>query len=519
MTATAQREYYEGELDNESEITNCDFYKISHREQYPDKTELVYSTWTPRMSRRDGVDKVVVFGHLAFVKEFLLSRFNRNFFDRPKDEVVYEYQEEIYFTLFNPGNAQGLDDFAIELDIKRVPADHIAELHDLGFLPVRIKSLKEGTRVPIKVPILTIENTIGKFFWVTNYLETLMSAEIWMPTTSATIADKFNEIFTEYAMLTVGNADGVKFQGHDFSMRGMANLWAARASGAGHLLSFYGTDTIPAVKFLKRYYGANWRKMIVGTSIPASEHSVMMANGTDELEVIKEFITVKYPSGFLSIVSDTWDFWNVVLNVYGKLKDVIMGRDGRVVIRPDSGDPFLIICGDPNAETEWERKGLVEVLWEIFGGTITEKGYKLLDTHIGCIYGDSITLDVAQRICQRLMEKGFASTNWVGGLGSYTYQYNTRDTFGFALKSTYAIINGLEQKMMKDPKTDVGSFKKSQKGKVVVVENEGVISYIDNLGAEDYAKYADVDLLEDLFVDGKLVRNETLEEIRARLAG
>jgi nicotinamide phosphoribosyltransferase len=516
--AVAEKEYYENELMTESEATNCDFYKLAHREQYPDKTELVYSTWTPRSSRREGIDKVVAFGYQAFVKEFLISRFNRNFFDRPVEEVVYEYQETVYFTLINPGNVQKLDDFLLELELKKVPADHIRELHELGFLPVRIKAVKEGTKVPIKVPILTIENTIAKFFWVTNYLETIMSAEIWMPTTSATIAAKYKEIMTYYAELTGGEVGGIDFQGHDFSMRGMAGLFAAKASGAGHLLSFLGTDSIPAIQFLRKFYGANWRKMIVGTSIPASEHSVMMANGTDELEVVKEFVTVKYPAGFISIVSDTWDFWNVVLNVYGKLKKEILDRDGRVVIRPDSGDPYLILCGNPDAETEWERKGLVEVLWGIFGGTVNAKGYKVLDSHIGCIYGDAITLDVAEKICARLAEKGFASTNWVAGLGSYTYQYNTRDTFGFALKSTYAIIDGVEHKMMKDPKTDVGSFKKSQKGKVVVIEKEGVISYIDNLGEADYANYADVDLLEDMFVDGKLLRDEKLEDIRARLA-
>ena len=226
-------------------------------------------------------------------------------------------------------------------------------------------------------------------------------------------------------------------------------------------------------------------------------------------------VSIVHPTGFVSVVSDGYDFWDVLGRVIPLLKEAIMARDGRVVIRPDSGDPVLIVCGDPNGETELERKGAIEALWDIFGGTITEKGFKLLDSHIGLIYGDAITLQRANEIVTRLAAKGFASINAVFGIGSYTYQYNTRDTFGFALKSTLCVINGEEKQIFKDPKTDSG-MKKSQRGRVVVVsvgtDNQRII-YIDEL-AEDHPFN---DQLIEVFRDGKLLVKYAFADIRARL--
>lgn len=250
----------------------------------------------------------------------------------------------------------------------------------------------------MKVPVLTIENTNPKFFWLTNYLETIMSNEIWQPMTSATISNTYRNILNEYALKTTGTTEGVEFSGHDFSMRGMSSLESSQTSGAGHLLSFVGTDTVPAILYHEQYYNANIEKELVGTSINATEHSVQCAHGRDELSTYKYLINEAFPSGFVSIVSDTWDFWDVVGRVIPKLKEDIMRRDGRVVIRPDSGDPVLIVCGDPNGETELERKGLIEALWDIFGGDVNELGYKVLDSHIGAIYGDSITIERAKEI-------------------------------------------------------------------------------------------------------------------------
>lgn len=499
----------------------CDFYKTSHREQYPDGTEYIYSTFTPRSNKYFPVaNEVVVFGIQSFVKKYMVNYFNKNFFKRSKNAIIKEYQRFIYHTIVNPGNIQGLTKAAIERAVKEVDAKHIEDLHDLGYLPLELKALPEGTLAPIKVPVVTLENTKPKFFWLTNYFETIMSNMIWQPMTSATIAHEYRKLLDEFALKTTGSTAGVEFQGHDFSMRGMSSLETTEISGAAHLLSFVGTDSIPAITFHEEYYNANIEEEVVGTSIPATEHSVMCSYGdANEFDLFKHLITEVYPNGFFSVVSDTWDFWKVVTEYLPKLEKEIMGREGRVVIRPDSGDPVKILIGDPEADNLSAQMGLIECLWEIFGGTVTEQGYKLLDTHIGAIYGDSITLERARAIVEGLEAKGFASTNIVFGIGSYTYNHNTRDTFGFAMKATWAQVNGEERLLFKDPKTDDGT-KKSQRGRVVVVREffEG-IKYLDGLSKDAQAAFADEDMLQTVFYNGFLNPDAetSLSEIRQHL--
>lgn len=479
----------------------CDFYKISHREMYPQGTEVVYSTWTPRASRIKGIEQVVSFGQQSFIKQYLIEFFNDNFFNQPLEKVVNDYKRIIKYTL-------GVQD---------PQTKHIEELHNLGYLPLLIKSLPEGTIVPIRVPMMTIQNTDKRFFWLTNFIESLASSELWQACTSATIAREYKRILDKYSLETVGNTDFVMFQGHDFSMRGMSSLSSAISSGMGHLLSFVGTDTIPAIQGAEILYNANVEKELVGTSIPATEHSIQCSYG-DDLQYLDQMLSVVHPNGFVSIVSDGYDFWDVIGRVLPALKDKIMKRTGgplgdRVVIRPDSGDPVLVICGDPNGKTELERKGAIEALWDIFGGTITSKGYKVLDSHIGLIYGDAITLRRCEEICELLKNKGFASINCVYGIGSYTYQYNTRDTFGFALKSTLCVINNEEKQIFKDPKTDNG-IKKSQKGRVIVLKDNNSIRLVDGLGLNDNIPS---DQLIEIFKDGVLLIDDTFENIRRRL--
>lgn len=476
----------------------CDFYKISHRAMYPKGTEVVYSTWTPRASRLTNVTEVVAFGMQAFIKTYLIDMFNENFFDKPKTEVVAEYKRMISSTLGVPD-----PDTA-----------HIEELHDLGYLPLSIKALPEGTLVPLRVPMMTIQNTDPRFFWLTNFVESLTSCELWQASTSATIAHEYRKVLEKYATDTVGDIGFVGFQGHDFSMRGMSSLQSAVSSGMGHLLSFAGTDTIPAIVAAEVLYQADVTKELVGTSIPATEHSIQCTYEND-MTYLTKMITEVHPKGFVSVVSDGYDYWDVVGRVIPALKDKILARDGRLVIRPDSGDPVLIVCGDPNGRTELERKGTVEALWDIFGGTTTSKGYKLLDSHIGLIYGDAITFTRCKEICERLKAKGFASINCVYGIGSYTYQFNTRDTFGFALKSTLAVINGDEKQIFKDPKTDDG-VKKSQKGRVAILQDGETLKFVDNLLLKSAVKD---DLLLEVYRNGYLLVDQKFSDIRARLAG
>ena len=470
----------------------CDFYKTSHRMQYPENTQIIYSTFTPRSNKHAPyLTRVVSFGFQAFIIKYLIHYFNDNFFNRPESDVVSEYSQFIAKTL------QMVD-----------KGEHIAQLHQLGYLPIRIKAIPEGQSVAVKVPMMTIENTHPDFFWLTNYLETLINVCLWQPITSASIAFAYRSALIRFAEKTCDNYDHILFQSHDFSMRGMSSLESAEMSGAGHLTCFLGTDTIPAISFIEGYYGS---QQLIGTSIPASEHSVMSAHGVDELPTFR-YLMRKFPDSMLSIVADTTDFWHNISVNLPLLKDEIMTRPAhaRVVIRPDSGDFFAIICGNSTACHEHERKGLIECLWDIFGGAVNAKGYKVLDPHIGAIYGDGVTYDKMLSILAGLERKGFASSNIVFGVGAQTYQRNTRDTLGFAIKATSITINGAEKAIFKNPKTDDG-LKKSQKGRVKVISSE---HYLDELTSQD--DFSD-DLLELIFENGKLVKHISFDQIRTNI--
>lgn len=512
-------------------LTAKDFYKTDHHKQYPEGTTKVYSNFTPRSARLakmlpDFDEKVVFFGLQYFIKDFLINEWNREFFSKPKAVAVGRYKRRL--------------DTALGPDA--VDVSNIAALHDLGYLPLEIKALPEGSRVNIKVPMLSIVNTHPDFGWLPNALETVMSAELWQPATSATIAYEYKRLLTKYAEITGAPLEFVPLQGHDFSFRGMPGRVAAATSGMAHLTSFVGTDTIPAIDYLEEFYNADADKELIGCSVPATEHSVMcMGSKEGEIETFRRLINDLYPTGIVSIVSDTWDYWTVITEYLPKLKGEILARKpnalglNKVVIRPDSGDPVRIICGYNAHEyairegkyllyvdgklsdiqlTEAEVKGTIQCMWETFGGTMTEKGYKVLDEHIGLIYGDSITLERAQAILERLEQKGFASCNIVFGIGSYTYQFNTRDTFGFAMKATYGEIDGEGREIFKDPKTDKG-VKKSARGLLRVAAEGGGYKLYDQQ-SEDAEKTGELDTV---FLNGKLVREVSLAEIRERLSG
>ena len=539
---------------------------------YPSGTQMIYSNFTPRKSRIKGVDAIVFFGLQHFILETLIKAFNTEFFNKPWAELDAEYKEEI-----------------------DVNTDHIKALHELQYLPIIIKALPEGSLCPIGVPCFTVRNTHRKFGWLTNYLETLISTSIWQPITSATIAREYKKLLNKAALETTGTIEGNEWYAHDFSMRGMSSVETAITSGMGHLTSFTGSDCIPAIYQLKKSYGATG---LIGASVPATEHSVMCM-GEKESET-QTFLTLlsKYPTGLLSVVSDTWNLWDVCTKILPAIKAEVLARDGKLVIRPDSGDPADILCGTNKAaslkdysneadtiddlvgdmyipdyvdeddedaepyrftfngktydawaegqgtyveygieetENKYEEvvlantpaeKGVIELLWEVFGGTVNEQGFKVLDSHIGAIYGDSITLERGRDIMKRLADKGFAYSNVVLGIGSYTYQYNTRDTFGFAMKATYGevertiapanaahgavITEGRE--IFKDPITDDGT-KKSAKGLLRVDLKKGKYVLSDRQTWEQEAGGA----LETVFLDGKLVKTQTLSEIRARV--
>jgi nicotinamide phosphoribosyltransferase len=481
-----------------------DFYKTGHIRQYPTGTEYVYANFTPRSDKWANVlpdfdHKVVWFGLQAVAQWLLIDLWKETFFGIDKQAAIDRYKRRM--------------DSSLGPDV--VGVEHIAALHDLGYLPVLIKALPEGSRVDIRVPLYTIVNTHPDFYWVTNYLETQLSAEIWKIMTSATSAYEYRRLLDRYAELTGADPSFVPFQGHDFSMRGMSGVWDATQSGAAHLLSFMGTDTISSIDYLEEYYPGN-SDTFIGGSVPATEHSVMCMGGfLGEVDTFRRLITETYPAGIVSIVSDTWDFWKVIAEFTVDLKSEIMGRDGRVVFRPDSGDPVKIIVGDPNApEGSAARKGAVECLWDVFGGTLTDKRYKTIDTHVGLIYGDSISLQRAQKILEGLKAKGFSSANIVFGIGSYAYQFATRDTFGTAIKATFGIVNGEPRELFKDPKTDDGT-KKSARGLIRVEFEDGRFVMYDRQDAEGES----LGLMEVVFCDGEVKRTDSLTAIRHRLLG
>jgi nicotinamide phosphoribosyltransferase len=473
-----------------------DGYKVDHRSQYPENTQVVYSNFTPRKSRIPNVEHMTFFGLQYFIKEYLIERFNRDFFSRPKDEVVNEYRDVI----------EGY------LGVGAITFEHIADLHDLGYLPIKIKALPEGIKVPMGTPCLTIRNTISDYFWLTNYLETILSCIIWQPCTSATTAGLFYDNFVKYAEKTCDNLDFVPFQGHDFSFRGMSSLESACTSGAAHLIYFSGTDTIAAIPFLKKYYNAEG---FIGCSVPATEHSVMSAGGYDnEFGTFRRIIRDVYPHGIVSVVSDTWDFWNLVTDFLPRLKNEIIERGinspfpiNKVVIRPDTGVPHKIINGDKDAESECERKGLVRCLEDTFGSTINDMGFKELHKCIGWIYGDSINLDEQVRILEGLRNNGYATNSGVLGIGSFTYQYVTRDTFGTVCKATYCCVDNEPREIFKNPKT--GGWKKSHRGLLRVNE--------DLTTSQQVSPFEEGEgLLREVFSNGCLIVDDTLENIRKR---
>lgn len=480
-------------------ILLVDGYKVGHVFQYPEDTTLVYSNLTARSSRT-GEDRTVAFGFQYFVQEYLIRQFNENFFGQDLDDILEAYRRR-------------MDNY---LGKGAVPTEHIESLWKLGYLPLCIKAVPEGTRVPLRVPMLTIYNTDPRFFWLTNMLETLLSNVVWHPITSATTAFRYRRTFEEFARKTGSALDTTVLQGHDFSFRGLTGPETAMLSGAAHLLSFIGTDTVPAIDFLEEYYGADSDKEVVGVSVPATEHSVMcMGEKGNELDTFRRLITEIYPSGVVSIVSDTWDLWKVLTEYVPQLKKEILARDGTVVIRPDSGDPTLILCGEEESpHGEAARKGVMRILWETFGGTVNDAGYKVLDPHIGTIYGEAINPDRQVEILTKLMEQGFASSNVVFGVGSFTYQHVTRDTYGMAIKSTYGETQsrgGIP--IFKDPVTDSG-LKKSATGLLCVdVRWDGELVVTEGVTWEEEQK----GVLQPIFLDGYARNVQTLAQIRARL--
>lgn len=476
-----------------------DTYKQCHDRMYPSNLTKLVSYWTPRKAMIEGLDKMVFFGLQAFIKEFLLDSFDHNFFWRPIDDVMDEYTHYM--------NGQiGQQNY----DVEKVVA-----LHQLGYLPLQIRALPEGTLVNMGVPCIEITNTNEDFAWLVQWVECILQTELWSICTYASIGKQYHDLAKEFYDETVcGVAPEMAMA--DFGMRGMSCLNDSIRTSAAWLLSFDKTSTIPALKWLDEMYHADCVKNHIGIGAVSTEHSVMGANYAldgDEITFVKRLLTELYPNTSFSMVSDTYDYWNMIHNILPACRKEIMEHNGKLLVRPDSGD-FVEIA----------YRTIVH-LWDTFGGTVNEKGYKVLDPHIGLIYGDGCSLNRVREVLIKLKENGYAANNIGFGVGAFCFHgYNsgdklytlTRDTFGIAMKATYGETTDEKFYIYKDPVTDTNHLKKSHKGCCKVDGVSGNYRVTDQ-----YMELVDEHwtALKTVFVDGKLVKEYTFQEIRDNLRG
>ena len=479
-----------------------DYYKSVHDKMLPVGITKSVSYFTPRMSRVDMWNKVVMFGLQGFIKTYLIDYFNEYFFDKPTEKVLSEYKRVLDHTL-------GKDTYDIE---------KIEKLHKLGYLPIEIISLPEGTRVPMGVPMFGITNTHSDFAWLPQALESLISAESWHPMIAATVGYTYRQIVNKYYELTCDDDIPKAKALGAFDFRGEECTDSAIKAGAGWCLSFLNTATVPTISYLENYYNCDCTKEHIAFGSPSTEHSVMCSNYAvdgDEITLLRRLLTEIYPNTSFSAVLDSYDYWNVIENILPQLKEEIMNHNGCMLMRGDSGD-----CVEVVTKTVFK-------LWDEFGGTINSKGYKVLDPHVKAIYGDSITVQRCEEIYKILEENGFACSNVALGVGSFSFQCieengelkpYTRDTFSSCIKATYCEVNDKPIPIFKNPKD--GGFKKSQKGCCVVYRNEidAKLQYNDEYTWEQ-ACMNTYNLLQPIFRDGKIIREQTLSEIRDVLHG
>lgn len=476
-------------------LLKSDTYKQTHQRMEPKGLTKIVSYWTPRKAMSDKYNKMVFFGLQAFIKETLIEDFNENFFGRPLDEVVAEYKSYMN----------------IQLGESNYDVDKVIALHKLGYLPLLIRALPEGSVVNMGIPCIELTNTHPDFAWLVQWLECLLQVNLWSTCGYATIGKIYKDLAIKYYDKTTDNADPSMAMS-DFGMRGMSCLEDSIRTSASWLLSFDKTSTIPALGYIREYYNSD---KDIGIGAVSSEHAIMGANYAidgDEITFVKRMLTELYPNTSFSMVSDTYDYWRMVKEIIPQCKEEIMNHNGKLLIRPDSGDIVEI-----SIET-------IKFLWETFGGAINSKGYKVLDPHIGIIYGDGCTVNKVEEIYKLLDELGFAANNIVFGIGAFCFHalfeddnnftVLTRDTWGIAMKATHGEIDNFKFPIYKDPKTDTSKLKKSHKGCCQVVKTTDGFECID--------EYADLvlkseTLLEEVFSNGVLLKEESFEDIRQRL--
>lgn len=476
-----------------------DFYKAVHAEMLPTKITKSVSYFTPRMSRVRMWNKVVMFGLQGFVKTYLIDYFNERFFERPIDEVISEYERIMDASL-------GKGVYGLQ---------KIKDLHTLGYLPIEIWALPEGTKVPMHVPMFCITNTHDDFAWLPQALESLISAEAWHPMLAATVGSTYRDIVNKFYDETCDDSVSRNKALGSFDFRGEECTDSAIKAAAGWCLSFVNTATVPVIPYLEKLYNCDCTKEPVAFGSPSTEHAVMCSNYAvdgDEVTLLKRLLTEIYPDTSFSAVLDSYDYWNVIDNVLPQIKPEIMAHNGCMLMRGDSGD-----CIEVVTKTVFK-------LWDEFGGTINSKGYKVLDPHVKAIYGDSITIQRCERIYEILKDNGFAANNVALGVGSFSFQCVeedgilkpfTRDTFSSCIKATYCEIDHKPYPIFKNPKE--GGFKKSQKGCCLVYKNDnGELCYKDEYTWKEVSCNSKQEL-KAIFRNSELLIDDSLANIRNRL--
>lgn len=458
---------------NKSIILNTDSYKTSMFKQYPMGTSGVYSYIESRGGR---YDRTVFFGLQAFIKEYLLE---------PITQADIDIAEEILTAHGEPFNKEGWQ--------------YILDAHG-GYLPVVIRAVPEGTVVPVKNVLATIENTDPKAFWLTTWLETALLRAIWYPTTVATQSHKIREVILDYLERT-GDPSLIDFKLHDFGARGVSSMESAGIGGAAHLVNFMGTDTITGMLFAREYYNAG----IAGFSIPAAEHSTITSWGRDgEVDAYRNMLTqFAKPGSIVAVVSDSYDIFNAASKLWGEeLRQQVIDSGATVVIRPDSGDPLTV------------NQKLIEILGQKFGYTKNAKGFKVLN-NVRLIQGDGVNELTIRSILGAFMAMGWSADNIAFGMGGALLQQVDRDTQKFAMKCSSAQINGEWIDVQKDPATDPG--KKSKAGRVTLWKSGGELAS----GVTAPTSWADkatgnwIEALEEVYRDGRLVKEITFDEVRS----
>lgn len=508
----------------------ADYYKIGHAvRMQPWGVDTVYSTWTARSNKHHpGCERTVVFGY-QYTLNCLHDFWKENFFDIDIDTLREQWVEVIGSTFDNT-----YIDFSI-----------FEKLHELGYLPIKVLGVPEGTLLPIGIPDHVIFNTDPDFAWLPQFLEDQWSANNWLPSTSATTAYYRRKLLRGYVEQTHGDDSALDHMCGDFSLRGHTSLQAGYISGAAHALSFDRTATIGSNVLLRDYYNAKLPAMM-GT--PSLEHSVVEQGVADykmriahgqltgeerrlfqkaaldnwdinlaaEMLFLYHLLTEVQPTGVMTYVSDTYDYWGVVSKVIPLLKDVIRERNGVLSIRPDSGDPFKILCGDSKAEPgSPEFNGTLCLLYNLYDDKIVNsRGYNVLDPHIRVIYGDAITPEITRAVGDWCIKMNFDITNVTFGIGAYTYQYVTRDTRGYAIKATDCIIGNQEIPIYKMPKTDPG--KKSPRGAVAVIRDGDEYKMIDGLTIQE-SENDDRNIMVVKYHNGRFANQESFETIKSRL--